>query len=148
FDTNAIRMLLKADKLSARAKVSTDQQHWQDLGEIEAFADLVDNSSPAGPPPLFGRSSSGGTVLGHGGASGTDDAPGADRALGFGWAAASGAAVPPRPTLKARGTSQQTLPRPAPANLPQPAPAASLPRPSGRNLPGLKSRLSTVKANL
>lgn len=146
FDANAIRMMVEANKLAPQAELSSDQQHWQPLTEVEAFADLAEEPEPRS---LFGRPGSGSTILGHREDSAAEeDELELDFDLGFNPDDSSGrgADIPPLPQLKTADSAGANLPRPAAPDLPKPAEEAGLPRPAGLDLPRLKSRLSNINS--
>lgn len=59
FDQNAIKMMLKSNKLGSDAQVSTDKVNWQSLNEVAAFAVIVNASTHIG---LASRDGSGGPL--------------------------------------------------------------------------------------
>ncbi|TXD32261.1 tetratricopeptide repeat protein [Lujinxingia vulgaris] len=48
FDQNAIRLMLKGNKLGTDAQVSTDKESWTPISEVAAFADDAGNTTRAG----------------------------------------------------------------------------------------------------
>ena len=48
FDENAIRLMLKGNKLGTEAQVSTDKESWKPISQVDAFADALGNTTRAG----------------------------------------------------------------------------------------------------
>ena len=48
FDENAIRLMLKGNKLGADAQVSSDKEAWKPISQIAAFADVLGNKTKGG----------------------------------------------------------------------------------------------------
>ena len=54
FDKNAIRMMLKAEKIGPEAAVSTEKEDWTSVASVPAFADLIETSDSKGGTELGG----------------------------------------------------------------------------------------------
>jgi tetratricopeptide (TPR) repeat protein len=50
FDQNAIKMMLKGQKLGPDAHVSTDKEIWHPISEVAAFSDILGSSTRSGVP--------------------------------------------------------------------------------------------------
>src|SRR5690554_958924 len=125
FDQNAIRLMLKGNKLGTDAQVSTDKETWTPISEVPAFADDAGNTTRAGL--------------------GVQDLP---TSAGGGPSLPTSRSVPdlPRPKLSdLLRPKLSDLPRPKSdgpelptprglADLPRPK-LSDLPRPAGSNLP-------------
>ncbi len=136
FDQNAIKMMLKSNKLGSDAQVSTDKVEWQALNEVAAFAAIVNASTHIGiamrdgsGSPLSGLELSG-PFDGHG----LDDAENLPRTRSIDLPVPRGAGDD-LPTPR-RGAELPVL-RGAGQNLPTPRRDAELPVPrgAGQNLP-------------
>lgn len=168
FDSNAIRTMLDAGKLSTNAELSPDQKEWKGLSEVAAFADLVDDLAHRAAVPVrnqgIGGASPGGTMLGAWVDSTDEDSESDDGAELPG----VGAPQLPRSADSASKKSEiGNLPKPAsrPPGLPKPrAPrlprpkstdgsssgdkksGAQLPKPRGLDLPSLRAGLPKPKS--
>lgn len=140
FDQNAIKMMLKGNKLGADAQVSTDKVSWQPLNEVPAFAAIVNASTHIG---LASRDGSGGPLSGL------------DLSGGFENSDSQEAESLPRPRnvdlpVPRLGGLNLPVPRGAGSDLPTPRQEADLPAPrqdadlpvprpgGGLDLPGLR----------
>ena len=138
FDQNAIRLMLKSNKLGADAQVSTDKETWKPISQVEAFADSASgNKTQAGfAGQGLPRSAQKGPSLPRSKSSG----PSLPRVKGGPSLPASKGSGPSLPRPKSSGPS---LPKPksSTADLPQSKLAtADLPQAkSGPSLPRSKS---------
>ncbi|MBA2664453.1 MAG: tetratricopeptide repeat protein [Bradymonadaceae bacterium] len=133
FDQNAIKMMLKGNKLGADAHVSTDKLTWQPLADVPAFAAAIGGSTHIGLGGREGGTDPLSTIQG-GWDAGLDELPGARNIelpglRGEADLPASRAGSTELPGL--RGTD---LPGLRGDNLPGPR-EAGLPTPSHRGLP-------------
>lgn len=149
FDSNAIRTMLDAGKLSVDAEVSPDQKNWKGFADMDAFADLVAQIASRDSAPAlnqgFGRPKPGGTKLGAWADTEEEsdalEAPELPRV-----------APPqlPRPQGPSGGLNLPKLPSRLPG-LPTPRGAGSdgknpLPKRSALNLPSLRAGLPKPKS--
>ncbi len=153
FDENAIRLMLKGNKLDSDAQVSTDNESWIPISQVDAFADALgsrtrggvgvqDLPRRAGPPDLPAPK--------------VPDLPAPRGAVDL--PAPKGvsdlprpAGIPDLPTPKAISdlprSAGSDLPRPVGGDLPRsagsdlPQPASNLPRAAGSQLPTSKDTL-------
>ncbi|RDV37989.1 tetratricopeptide repeat protein [Bradymonadaceae bacterium TMQ3] len=139
FDQNAIRLMLKGNKLGTDAQVSTDKESWTPISEVAAFADDAGNTTRAGLGVQDLPTSAGGPALPT--PRSVPDLPRPKLSdlprpkLGDLPKPKSDAADLPRPKLSdLPRVAAANLPRPAGSNLPAPA-GANLPSPAGSNLP-------------
>ncbi|TXD35317.1 tetratricopeptide repeat protein [Lujinxingia vulgaris] len=145
FDQNAIRLMLKGNKLGTDAQVSTDKESWTPISEVAAFADDAGNTTRAGLGVQDLPTSAGGPALPT-----PRNAPDLPRPklsdlprpkLGDLPKPKSDAADLPAPR------SAPDLPRPKLSDLPRVA-GSNLPKPAGSDLPtSAGSNLPTSAGN-